>query len=160
MQRPRVSRFGLKFGLGILWNSPGVLKDWPLEQSLRVTSVVRYHKLTHVADTYRSHYDRTAKSFEPTWQRTRQTSSIYSLLSHFHKICAFFHLAIVLFHAKWADLIPSMWKNDLNRIAIYHHLAGCPRGQSLTSHQGISILTRLGCAHCYIFNRVSAMYSP
>ncbi len=45
VQRPRVSRYGLKTFLCIFWNSCGVLHDRLLEMSLRVSPYVNYHKL-------------------------------------------------------------------------------------------------------------------
>ncbi len=59
--RPRVNKFGLIWAL-IFWNTSGVLHKRFLEKSLTVTKGIYYLKLTHIADQYCSHYDRTAKS--------------------------------------------------------------------------------------------------
>ncbi len=63
--RPRVSWFGLKSFHCIFWNISVVLHDRLLGKDLTVTSDVHYQTLTHVADEYRSHYDKTAKSCGP-----------------------------------------------------------------------------------------------
>ncbi len=62
MQRPRVSKYGLKTFLCIFWNSSGVLQNELLETSLKVTPYVKYHTLTKVAYKYCSHYNRTSKN--------------------------------------------------------------------------------------------------
>ncbi len=49
VQRPRVSRYGLKRLLCILWNSFDVLHDIVSEMSLMATPHAKYHKLTKVA---------------------------------------------------------------------------------------------------------------
>ncbi len=59
VQRPRVSRYGLKTLLRIFWNSSGVLYDRVSDMSLMATAYVMYHKLTKVARNYCSHYDKT-----------------------------------------------------------------------------------------------------
>ncbi len=43
-----------------LWNSPCVFHDRLLEGGLTVYSDAYYYRLTHVADKYRYHYDKTA----------------------------------------------------------------------------------------------------
>ncbi len=50
VQRPRVSRYGLKTLLCISVNSSGVLHDRLPELSLMTTLCVRFHKLTKVTN--------------------------------------------------------------------------------------------------------------
>ncbi len=65
VQRPRVSRYGLKNLLYILWNSSGVLLDRVSEMSLMATPYAKYHKLTKVSRNYCSHYDKTSENCGP-----------------------------------------------------------------------------------------------
>ncbi len=62
VQRPRVSRYGLKTLLRIFWNSSGVLHDRVSEMSLMATPYAKYHKLTKVTRNYCSHYDKTSEN--------------------------------------------------------------------------------------------------
>ncbi len=59
VQRLRVSMYGLKTFLCIFWNSSGVLHDRVSEMSLLATPYAKYHKLTKVARSYCSNYDKT-----------------------------------------------------------------------------------------------------
>ncbi len=52
VQRPRVSRYGLKTILYIFWNSSGVLHDRVSEMSVMATPYAKYHKLTKFARNY------------------------------------------------------------------------------------------------------------
>ncbi len=61
LQRPRISRCGLKTLLCIFWNSSGVLHDRVSEMRLMATPYAKYHKLTEVAKNYCSHYDKTSE---------------------------------------------------------------------------------------------------
>ncbi len=75
VQRPRVSKYGLKTFLCIFWNSSGGLQNWLLETSLMVTPYVNYHKLTKVTNKYCFHFDKTSKSkdaFKTMLVSTRQ----------------------------------------------------------------------------------------
>ncbi len=65
VQRPRVSRYGLKTLLCILWNSPCVLHDRVSEMSLMATPYAKYHKWAKVARNYCSHYDKTSENCGP-----------------------------------------------------------------------------------------------
>ncbi len=65
VQRPRVSRYGLKTLLCIFWNSSGVLHDRVSDMSLMATPYVKYHKLTKVTNKYCSHYDNTSENCGP-----------------------------------------------------------------------------------------------
>ncbi len=49
VQRPRVSRYGLKTLICIFWNSSAVLYDRVSEMSLMATPYAKYHRLTTVA---------------------------------------------------------------------------------------------------------------
>ncbi len=62
VQRPRVSRYGLKTLLCIFWNSPGVLHDRVSETSLMETPYAKYHELTKVDSNYCSRYDKTSEN--------------------------------------------------------------------------------------------------
>ncbi len=62
VERPSVSRYGLKTILCIFWNSSGVLRDTVSEMSLRATPYAKYHKLTKVARNYCSQYDKTSEN--------------------------------------------------------------------------------------------------
>ncbi len=74
MQRLRVSKYNMKPFICIFWNSPGVLLDKRLEKSLTVTSDLSCHKLTNIADNYRSLYNKTAGLYpcKTTLVSTRQ----------------------------------------------------------------------------------------
>ncbi len=65
VQRQRVSWYDLKPFLYISRNSSVVLQDRPLEKDLNAAVGAYYHKLTHFADQYRSHYDKKAKRRGP-----------------------------------------------------------------------------------------------
>ncbi len=65
VQRPSVSRYGLKTLLCIFWNSSGVFHDSLYEMSLMTTPYIKYHKLTKVANKYCSKYDNTSKNCGP-----------------------------------------------------------------------------------------------
>ncbi len=52
VQRPWISKYGLKAFLCIFWNSSGVLQNRLLETILMETPYVNYHKLTKVAYKY------------------------------------------------------------------------------------------------------------
>ncbi len=65
MQRPRVSRYGMKTLLCIFWNSFGVLHDRVSEMSLMATPYATYHRLTKVARNYCSHYGKTTGNCGP-----------------------------------------------------------------------------------------------
>ncbi len=65
VQRPRVSRYGLKTLLCIFSNSSGVLHDRVSEMSLMATPYVKYHKLTKVSRNNCSHYDKTSENCGP-----------------------------------------------------------------------------------------------
>ncbi len=65
VQRPKVSRYGLKTLLCIFWNSSGVLHDRVSEMSLMATPYAKYHKLTKVAWNYCSYYDKTSENCGP-----------------------------------------------------------------------------------------------
>ncbi len=65
VQRPRVSRYGLKTLLCIFWNSSVVLHDKVSEMCLMATPYATYHKLTKVANKYYSHYDNTSENCGP-----------------------------------------------------------------------------------------------
>ncbi len=60
VQRPRVSRYGLKTFLCSFWNSSGVLHDRLLETSQIVTLDISNQASTQVANKYCSHYDKTS----------------------------------------------------------------------------------------------------
>ncbi len=62
VQRPRVSRYGLKTLLCIFWNSPGVLHGTVWEMSLMATPYAKYHKLTSVARSSCSLCDSTSEN--------------------------------------------------------------------------------------------------
>ncbi len=64
IQRPRVSKYGMKTFLCIFWNSSSVLHDRLKEMSLVVTPYVDNYKLTQVANKYWSHYDKISKNCE------------------------------------------------------------------------------------------------
>ncbi len=65
VQRPRVSRYGLKALVCVFWNSSGFLHDRVSEMSLMATTYAKYHKLTKVARNYCSHYDKTSENCGP-----------------------------------------------------------------------------------------------
>ncbi len=65
VQRPSVSRYGLKTLLCIFWNSSGALHDRVSEMSLMATPYAKYHKLAKVARNYCSHYDKTSENSGP-----------------------------------------------------------------------------------------------
>ncbi len=65
VQRPRISRYGLKTLLCIFWNSSGVLHDRVSEMSLMATPYVKYRNLAKVARNYCSHYDKTLENCGP-----------------------------------------------------------------------------------------------
>ncbi len=65
VQRPRVSRYGLKTLLCILWNSPGVLHDRVSEMGLMATPYAKYHKLNKIARNCCSHHDKTWENCGP-----------------------------------------------------------------------------------------------
>ncbi len=56
-----LTRYGLNPFLCIFCDSSGVFRDRLLEKSLLEILVVYFHKLTHAADKYCFHYDKTAK---------------------------------------------------------------------------------------------------
>ncbi len=62
VQRPRVSRYGLKTLLCIFWNSSGVLLDRVSEMTLMATPYARNHKLTSVVRNYCTHCDKTSEN--------------------------------------------------------------------------------------------------
>ncbi len=62
VQRPRVSRYGLKTPLYIFRNSSGVLHDRLSEVNLMATPYVKYHKFTKGANNHCSHYDKTSEN--------------------------------------------------------------------------------------------------
>ncbi len=76
VQRPRVSRYGLKALLCIFWNSSGVLHDRVSELSLMATPYAKYHKLTKVARNYCSHYEKTSKNCGPL--RLKENARTYT----------------------------------------------------------------------------------
>ncbi len=59
VQRPRISRYGLKAFLCIFRNSSDVFHNRLKEMSLMATPYVKYHKLTKGANKDCSHYDNT-----------------------------------------------------------------------------------------------------
>ncbi len=65
VQRPSVSRYGLKTLLCIFWNSSGVLRDTVSEMSLMATPYAKYHQLTKVARKYCSDHDKTLENCWP-----------------------------------------------------------------------------------------------
>ncbi len=65
VQRPRVSRYGMKFRFCIFWKPSGVLYYELLQKGQTVTSGVYCRQLTKVAEKYRSFYGRTTKSCGP-----------------------------------------------------------------------------------------------
>ncbi len=65
VQRPRVSRHGLKTLLCIIWNSSDVLHDRVSEMSRMPTLYAKYRKLTKVAWNYCSNYDKTSGNYGP-----------------------------------------------------------------------------------------------
>ncbi len=65
VQRPGVSRYGLKTLLCIFWNSSGVLQNRVSEMSIMATPYAKYHKLTKVARNNCSHYDKTSEHYGP-----------------------------------------------------------------------------------------------
>ncbi len=91
VQRPRVSKYGLKTFLFIFWNSSCVPHERLLEVSLSVTLYVNYHKLSQVANKYCSHYDKTSKNCGP-WRlqdnarkhTTKQCFSALNCYAHHH----------------------------------------------------------------------------
>ncbi len=70
VQRPRVSRYGLKTLLCIFCNSSGVLQDGVSEMSQMATAYAKYHKLTKIPRNYCSHYGKTSENSGPShWWR-------------------------------------------------------------------------------------------
>ncbi len=65
VQRPRVSRYGLKTLLSIFWNSSGVLHERVSEMGPMATPYAKYHKLTKVARNYCSHHDEASENCGP-----------------------------------------------------------------------------------------------
>ncbi len=53
VQRPRVSRYGLKTLLCVFWNTSGVLQDRLSEMNLMATPYTKYHKVTKLDKVYK-----------------------------------------------------------------------------------------------------------
>ncbi len=66
VQRPRVSRYGLKTLLCTFRNSSDVFHNRLKEMSLMATPYVKYHKLSKGANKYCSQYDKTSENCLPS----------------------------------------------------------------------------------------------
>ncbi len=75
LQRPRVSRYGMKTLLCILLVFSDVLHDRVSEIILMATPYALYHKLTKVARNYCSHYDNASENCGPLLWKTMLEST-------------------------------------------------------------------------------------
>ncbi len=95
VQRPKVSRYGMKFLFCIFWNSSGVLYYELLQKGQTVTADVYCRQLKKFAEKYHSFYGRTTKRCSPILLHDNARPHTTNQSAFLNWILKFFHILLI-----------------------------------------------------------------